>query len=185
MPQCNSITLSTYHFPGIADVVGLFSNFSQFVYMPGQWGVHRDCNDLAAQGNAIVAKTAPSISLHTEKAPKEYVHKKILEALKGPAVICLKWTKAYHHMLRKIFCSKRKEHFSFCSVASHSMRSPLAIVWPNINTGTAVLIYCQFKFKLRKTQLNTIWLWGREDGGSKRGAVLTLKLKQNFILDEG
>lgn len=108
MPQCNSITLSTYHFPGIADVVGLFSNFSQFVYMPGQWGVHRDCNDLAAQGNAIVAKTAPSISLHTEKAPKEYVHKKYWKLWRGQLLSVLSEQKPTTTCWEKSSAAKEK-----------------------------------------------------------------------------
>lgn len=71
MPSCNSVTFVPYHFPGIADIVGFFSNFSQFVYMPRQWGVHRNRNDLAAQGNAILANITYSILLNTKKALKQ------------------------------------------------------------------------------------------------------------------
>lgn len=65
------VSLSPYHLPGVADIVGFFSNFSQFVYMPRQWGVHRNCNDLAAQGNAILADITYRILLNTEKALKQ------------------------------------------------------------------------------------------------------------------
>lgn len=71
LPSCNSVAFIPYHFPGIADVVGFFPNFSQFVEMPRQRGVHRNRNDLAAQRNARLANTTYSILLNTEKALKQ------------------------------------------------------------------------------------------------------------------
>lgn len=48
----------THHLPGIANVVGLLSSFSQLVYVPGQGWVHRDCDNLAAQREAALANNA-------------------------------------------------------------------------------------------------------------------------------
>lgn len=170
--------LSTYHFPGIADIVGLLPNFSQFVYMPGQWGVHRDCNDLAAQGNATVGKKASIISLHTDKAPKQYVHKKYWKLWRGQLLSVLSEQKdvCLSPRFEKNLLQQKRKNISVSVLwlhTAHDHHSPLP--------DPSVFIYCQFKFKLRTTQQNAIWLWGREDGGSKWGAVLTLKLKQKFI----
>lgn len=45
----------TYHFPGITHIVGIFPNFTQFVDMPRQWRIHRDCNKLTAEREAKLA----------------------------------------------------------------------------------------------------------------------------------
>lgn len=31
VPSCNGAAFIPYHFPGVADIVGFFANFSQFV----------------------------------------------------------------------------------------------------------------------------------------------------------
>lgn len=67
IPSGPSHTCFPYHFPGIADVVGFFPNLPQLVDVPGQRGVHRNCDDLAAQGNAAVADKTSSSLLNTEQ----------------------------------------------------------------------------------------------------------------------
>lgn len=162
MPMCNSATLSTYHFPGIADIVGFFPNFSQFVYMPRQWGVHRNRNDLTAQGNATLAKTTSNVLLNTEKAPKQYAYKTYHKIWRGQLLsvfseqkdccllkMCLCTTTFW---VWSVFCNKRKKKpFNFCSVHSFSTWPQLIFSWHTINTGM-VLTYYHLKFKLWKAR---------------------------------
>lgn len=53
-PREGGLTL-TYHLPGVADIVGFLASFPQLVYVPGQGGVHRDRDNLAAQREAALA----------------------------------------------------------------------------------------------------------------------------------
>lgn len=59
----------THHLPGVANVVRLLPGLSQLVYVPGQGGVHRHCDNLAAQREAALANRMkyfrPKIKLST------------------------------------------------------------------------------------------------------------------------